>query len=311
MSPRIRDNVVTSKTSRSLYRELGMLARNRSSRSQNTDPANGDTKASIPRPVQPKRRMDCGRLYQRRQVAQRSDRRATGSASRPSGSTLLLRAQRIVPKANSASAIEIIIRGPILFFPCVWWGFGGGNAQAGNLRARTARTKMAPYVKAAAAVSPCIRSKIPFSRDGFRVLNPMKTASAASPETPTATRTRRKVRPCTGNIGEQMETLDIGLPLRRGVGFDESAAQTGVARSRDRAGNVLEQLMTQTGGFVQTIWRKDPRDHREMARPNQGLQPNRVVLKRPCQAHAVRGFGQTVPSKRSDPASVDALDKST
>ncbi|TLZ87099.1 MAG: hypothetical protein E6K00_06115 [Methanobacteriota archaeon] len=74
---------------------------------------------------------------------------------------------------------------------------------------------------------------------------------------------------------------------------------------------MLEQLMTQTGGIVQTIRREDLRDHREMARPDQGLQSNRVVLESPCQAHAVRGFGQTIPSKRSDPASMDALDKST
>jgi len=111
-------------------------------------------------------------------------------------------------------------------------------------------------------------------------------------------------------LASGMETFGIRPPLRLNEESEESAAQTGMARSRDLAGNVLEQLMTQTGGFVQTIRREDLRDHSEMARLDQRLQPNRVVLECPCQPHAVRGFGQTVPSKRSNPAAMDALYKS-
>jgi hypothetical protein len=108
-----------------------------------------------------------------------------------------------------------------------------------------------------------------------------------------------------------MDHASLGVAFRPDGVFDESATQSGVARSRDLAGNVLEQLVTQTSGVVQTTRREDLRDHSQLARPNQRLQSNRIVLESPCQAHSVCGFRQTVPSKGSDPTSVDALYKST
>src|SRR5207302_5286270 len=87
------------------------------------------------------------------------------------------------------------------------------------------------------------------------------------------------------------------------------AADRRVGLAGHFANNVLEQLVSETCRVVQPIRGTYlGRDH-ELARADECLESNRIILQGPCEPHAIRELGQPVPSERANPGAAEGLDE--
>src|SRR5436309_313312 len=89
----------------------------------------------------------------------------------------------------------------------------------------------------------------------------------------------------------------------------DSRADAAIRVRGDLSRDVVEQLVAESRGLVESARRVHLRGHRELTWPDQDFDSDRVVLKRPAQPKALVRLRESVPAQRADPGAAQGADE--
>src|SRR5712691_12150739 len=93
------------------------------------------------------------------------------------------------------------------------------------------------------------------------------------------------------------------------TGPADSRADSAIRLRGDLSRHVVEQLVAEPRRLVESAWGVHLRGHRELTRPHQDFDADRVVLERPAQPKALVRLREPVPAQRANPSAAQHADE--
>src|SRR5213594_569910 len=89
----------------------------------------------------------------------------------------------------------------------------------------------------------------------------------------------------------------------------DSRADSAIRLRGNLSRDVVEQLVAESRGLVESARRVHLRSHRELTGPDEYFDSDRVVLERPAQPKALVRLRESVPAQRADPGAAQRADE--
>src|SRR2546426_984991 len=89
----------------------------------------------------------------------------------------------------------------------------------------------------------------------------------------------------------------------------DSRADSAIRLRGNLSRDVVEQLVAESRGLVESARRVHLRSHRELTGPDEDFDSDRVVLERPAQPKALVRLRESVPAQRADPGAAQRADE--